>query len=234
MRVEAIKTKIFLANDSLFDFVKEQVVLEEGDILVITSKLVALSEGKVGKVEDKEKIIRLKAKWVLKTPWALLTFSQRGWEINAGVDESNTDGRIIYLPDNLWQIAEKLLNELKKFFSLEKLGVIISDTRSLPLRVGTAGRALACAGFLPTKSYVGKEDLFGRESRVTISNVADALASAAVLEMGEGREQTPLAAIKNYSASFLSRPLSEDEKNLNIDYKQDIYSFIYRQKSDKL
>ena len=204
------------------------MVLEEGDILVITSKIVALSEGKISEIENKEKIIKTQADKIINTPWAFLTFSQRGWEINLGIDESNAEG-IIFLPDNLWQLVEKIQDNLKSFFKLEKLGVIISDTKSLPLRAGTMGRALACAGFLPTKNYIGEEDLFKRKSRVTISNVVDALTAAAVLEMGEGKEQTPLAVIKNANVDFVCRKLNAEEKELNISPEQDIFSFVYKE-----
>ncbi len=111
---------------------------------------------------------------------------------------------------------------------VKNLGVIISDTRSVPLRIGTAGRAIGVAGFLPIKSYIDKEDLFGRKSRVTISNLADALATSAVLMMGEGNEQTPLAVIKNAPVSFINKPLNEKDKDLNLPPEQDIFAYVYK------
>lgn len=114
-------------------------------------------------------------------------------------------------------------------FGIKNLGVIISDTRSAPLRIGTVGRAIGCAGFLPTKSYVGKEDLFGRKSRVTVSNIADALATSAVFMMGEGDEQTPLVIIKDAPVSFTNKPLNEKDKELNLSPEHDIFSYIYKQ-----
>jgi coenzyme F420-0:L-glutamate ligase len=228
MQVKAIKTSLFKLNDLLIKFINNHLVLEEGDVLVITSKIVALAEGRVGKFEDKEKIIAGEAKEIIKTPWADLTLSERGWEINAGVDESNADEGLILLPKDSWQSAEKLQTELKEMFGIKNLGVIISDTRSVPLRIGTVGRVIGCAGFLPIKSYVGKEDLYGRKSRVTISNIADALATSAVLMMGEGDEQTPLAIIKNAPVSFTDKSLNEKDKELNLSPEQDIFSYIYR------
>ena len=229
MEILAIKTPVFKVNQSLIDFIKFNVKeLSEGDVLVITSRIVALAEGRVGKIEDREQIIKSEADEIIKTPWVNLTLSERGWEINAGVDESNADEGLILLPKDSWQSAELLLESLKEHYKVKNLGVIISDTRSVPLRIGTVGRAIGCAGFLPIKSYVGKEDLYGRKSRVTISNMADALATSAVLMMGEGDEQTPLAIIENAPVSFTDKSLNEKDKELNLSPEQDIFSYIYR------
>lgn len=229
MEILPIKTPVFKVNQSLINFIKFNVKeLSEGDVLVITSKIVALAEGRVGKIEDKEQIIKSEAKEIIKTSWADLTLSERGWEINAGVDESNADEGLILLPKDSWQSAEKLQTELKEMFGIKNLGVIISDTKSIPLRIGTVGRVIGCAGFLPIKSYVGEKDLYGRKSRVTISNIADALATSAVLMMGEGDEQTPLAIIKNAPVSFTDKSLNKKDKELNLSPEQDIFSYVYK------
>jgi coenzyme F420-0:L-glutamate ligase len=236
MQISAIKTSVFRQNDTLQDFIQNSIQsLNEGDIVVVTSKLVALSEGRVGKIEDKEKIILEESIKVIETPWAALTLTDDGWGINAGVDESNAENSLILLPKDSFASAEMLLNNLKKYYSVQRLGVLITDTRSIPLRVGTVGRALGFAGFLPTKSYIGKKDLFGRESRVTISNHADALASAAVLVMGEGNEQTPIAIISHAPVEFTLKSLSEDDQQLAFPPEKDIFSKVYNsieQKSD--
>lgn len=97
MQVLPIKTKIFEINDLLLEFIKAHVPeLQEGDVLVITSKIIALSEGRVGKIEDREKILRAESELIIETPWAYLTLTTRGWEINAGIDESNADNQLFY------------------------------------------------------------------------------------------------------------------------------------------
>ena len=230
MEVLPIKTPIFQVNENLFDFIKSNVkTLSDGDVLVITSKLVALSEGRVGILEGKKKIIHDEAKEIIETPWAFLTLTERGWEINAGVVESNADDGLILMPKDSFSSAELILRQLKNHFGLKNLGVIITDSKSLPLRLGTVGRMVGCAGFVPTKSYLDQEDLFGRKSRMTISNVADALSSAAVLVMGEGDEQSPLSVIKQAPVVFIDRELSIKEKNMQILPEHDIFSYVYKQ-----
>src|SRR6266508_2193439 len=80
----------------------------------------------------------------------------------------------------------------------------ITDSKTAPLRVGVTGVTLAYSGFQALNDYVGTKDLFGRAWRMIKVNVVDALATAAVLVMGEGSEQTPLA-----SAPRRARPRAE-------------------------
>nr|MDQ3015055.1 coenzyme F420-0:L-glutamate ligase [bacterium] len=147
-----------------------------------------------------------------------------GWGINAGIDESNAKNKLILLPQDSFKTAEVLCENFKKHFSLKKLGVLITDTRSMPLRIGTVGKALGYAGFEPLKSYIGKKDLFGRKSRVTQSNVADALAASAVLVMGEGNEQTPMVVIKDAPVIFSNKKGG----SLALPPEGDIFGNVFR------
>jgi coenzyme F420-0:L-glutamate ligase len=228
MHIKAVRTPVFQEKDNLINFINNQISsLEEGDIVAVTSKIVALSQGRIGKIKDKEKLIRQNSKKIIKTPWALLTLAGGEWCINAGVDESNAKNKIILLPKNPFKVAEEIQKNLKKRFSIKNLGIIITDTKSMPLRVGTTGKPIAYAGFKPLRSYVGKKDLFGRKSRFTQSNIADALAAIAVLVMGEGNEQTPIAVIKKAPVEFTNKKISQ-KTNLAISPQTDIYSKIYK------
>jgi len=228
MNIIGVKTPLFEESRSLLVFIKKHInSFHEGDILVITSKIVALSEGRVGKIEDKRKLIFKESKRVIETPWAFLTLTSDGWGINAGIDEANMKDKIVLLPKDPHKTAELLKKNLKRLYSLKKVGVIITDTRSVPLRVGTVGRAIGYSGFKPIKSYIGKKDLFGRKSRVTQSNLVDALAASAVVVMGEGSEQTPVAIIKDAPVSFTSKPLSKRDKQLALPTAKDIFSKIF-------
>lgn len=238
MIIKGIKTSLFQERDSLEDFIKKNIpLLQEGDIVVITSKIIALAEGGVGKIEDKLKLLKQESEKIIETPWAHLTLTKDGWGINVGIDESNADNKLLLLPKDSFASAENVLEYLKIEFLIEKLGVIITDTRSVPLRRGTIGRALGYAGFEPLKSYIGKKDLYGRESRLTQSNHADALAAAAVLEMGEGDERIPLVIIKKAPVTFTSQPFSKEVRDLHLSPEKDIFSKIFisnEQKSNRL
>jgi len=226
MEIFSFKTRLFLEGEDILTFLVDNVKnLEEGDILVITSKICSLHQYRVAKLSQKEKIIKNESLYVLKTPWAFLTkLKKYGWCINAGIDESNANKNIILLPNDPDNLAKFLCVFLKKKFRLKKLGVVITDTKSLPLRQGTIGRAVGLFGFLPLKNYIGKKDLFGRKTRYTKSNIVDAIASSAVLLMGEGDESVPIVLIKNAPVFFTNKKVSSD---LSIDPKNDIFRFVY-------
>ena len=195
--------------------------------MAVTSKIVALSQNRIAPLKQKNELIKQLSKKVLKTPWALLTLTNEGWCVNAGADESNADGAIILLPDHPHTVAKALQKFLMQHYFLKHLGIIITDTRSVPLRKGTIGRAIGYAGFESTKSYVGKRDLFGRKSRHTESNIADALAASAVLVMGEGNEKSPMALIINAPIHFVSREKKHSPHELTLSPKKDLYKAVF-------
>ena len=231
MQITGITTTVFNAGENLFDFIeRHRVHFKDGDVLVVTSKIIALSENRIISLNKKDEHIRNVAQKIIQTPWATLTYIDSEWSINAGADESNAEHGLILLPLDSFRTARALELYFKKKHSLNKFGVIISDTRSIALRQGTLGRAIGFSGFKPLKSYVGKKDLFGRKSRITKSNHADALAAAAVCVMGEGTECKPLAIIHDAPVVFTSQALSASEKTLSIVPEQDIFSYVFRMK----
>jgi coenzyme F420-0:L-glutamate ligase len=236
MKVTAIKTSLFKKGDSIVNFILNNLPqVSEGDVIVITSKIVALSEGRIADLDKKDNHILSESRETIETPWATLALTdENGWIINAGIDESNSDESIILLPKNANQIAKSLYTKIKNHYGLAKLGIIITDTRSTPLRAGTIGRTIGYAGFKPFKSYVGKDDLYGKQSRVTESNHADALAAAAVCMMGEGDEQTPLAVISNSPVSFIENPLAEDDTKLFLLPSEDIFTHVFTSINPKI
>ncbi len=225
MEIRAIKTSLFQPKEDLIGFLLQYLPkLKNGDIVTITSKIVALSQNRVAEIDQHDTLIKQDSSQVIKTPWGLLTETEYGWCINAGIDESNADHGLILLPKNAPKVAALIRRALLKHYNLEKLGIVITDTKSLPLRQGTIGRTLGYAGFEPLKSYIGKPDIFGRKSRITQSNVADALSASAVLAMGEGDEQTPLALIRKASASFTNKKATN---TLNLPPETDIYKKLF-------
>ncbi|MCF7815715.1 MAG: coenzyme F420-0:L-glutamate ligase [Candidatus Pacebacteria bacterium] len=232
MQIKPIKTSIHCISDDLFSFIVSHVKrLDDGEILVVTSKIVALSQGNIISHDMYTEYLKNVSMQSIQTPWATFTHTNEGWCINAGIDESNAQDSLITLPKKPFECAHALLKKLKRHYGLKNLGLIITDTRSVPLRVGTIGRTIGCAGFHPFKSYIGKKDLFGRKSRVTISNVADALAAGAVLVMGEGNEQTPLAVIQNAPITFTQSKLKNEETRLFLLPKDDIFTYLYKNAS---
>lgn len=230
MQIISIKTSLFKEKENLLNFLFNNIIsLEDGDIVAITSKIVALSQGRVGKLKDKKDLIVHNSKKIIETPWAFMTLTNDGWCINAGTDESNANHKVILLPKDIFKTAELLRKRMLKHYSLKKLGIVITDTKSLPLRAGTVGRAIGYAGFKPLKSYIGRKDLFGKKSRFTESNIADAVSACAVLAMGEGDERIPLVIIKNAPVIFTNTSmLNKKSTGLSIMPEKDIYSYVYK------
>jgi F420-0:gamma-glutamyl ligase len=104
---------------------------------------------------------------------------------------------------------------LKAKYDIKQLGVIITDSTCFPMRWGVVGIAVAYSGFRALNSYVGKPDLFGRPLKVSQAGVASALSASAVLAMGEGAEQTPIATITDVPfVKFQSRNPTKAELEL--------------------
>jgi len=224
MKISPIKTRVFKENEDLFQFIFEYVKnLKENSVLVVTSKIVALSEGRTVELKDsneKDKLIKAESDFALKTKDVWLTIKDGMVLANAGIDESNAKGKIILLPKDSWEIAEVLRKKLIQKFKLKNLGVLITDSRLMPLRAGAVGIALGYAGFMGVKNYIGKKDIFGRVLKMSRTDIADSLATSAVLCMGEGKEQQPLALIENVPAQFVEKI---NKKELLIDPKDDLY-----------
>ena len=232
MEVRPVKTRVFKKGEDLAAFVTRYIrELKNGSILAVTSKIVALAEGRVVKIKnkkEKERLIRAESEWQLKVlPKWWLTVRDGTVVVNAGIDESNADGKTILLPKDSFKSADALRKKLKKKYKLKKLGVIITDSRTSALREGVTGVALGYAGFRGVKDYRGKSDIFGRKLMVTKTNIADSLATSATTVMGEGREQQPLAVIEGAPVEFCERVNAQE---LRIDIKYDMYRSLFAKK----
>jgi dihydrofolate synthase / folylpolyglutamate synthase len=227
MRVRAIRTRVFREREDIIEFVSKQIPrLENGSVLAVTSKIVALSEGRVADAKDKKKLIKKESKW------ALQTHSEWWWTekdgallVNAGIDDSNADGKLVLLPKDSFASAKKLRETLKKHYKLQRLGVIITDSRISPMRAGVTGLALGYAGFKGVRDYRGKKDLFGRKLKVTVTDVADSLATVAALVMGEGAERQPLAIIEDAPVEFVEKV---NRREVVIAVKEDMYAALFK------
>ncbi len=225
MIITPIKTRIFLEHENLEDFIFEHIpVVQEGSIIVITSKIVALSEGRTcddDSEEMKERLARQESEWIMQTKYVWLTLTDGMLVASAGIDRSNANGKLILLPKNSFQSAHKLRDALQIKYNVQKIGVLITDSRMLPLRVGALAYAIGYAGFRGVRDNRGKPDIFGRTLLLSQTDVADGLASAAVICMGEGAEQIPLVVITDAPVEWTNEPV--DPKELIISPEDDIY-----------
>ena len=205
MKVFPIKTRLVEPpQDDLYALLDEYLTdVEDGDVVAVTSKIVAIHQGRCIKDDgtiDKEKLVREEAdfympkqdpgKWNLAVKYHALL-------LTAGIDASNSNGYFTLLPERPNKMAKEIREYLKKRFNIENVGVIITDSHSLPLRYGTMGVSIGFWGFEPVKYFVGEEDLFGRKFKYTRISVADSLAVVATYMMGETTEQTPVCVVRD-------------------------------------
>lgn len=233
MKITAVKTRIVEASScSLAELLRESLpVIQDGSVIAVTSKVVSLCEGNVVPLESgvKDDIIEGEADYFLPKRDnkydVYLTIKNNMLVPSAGVDESNTNGCYVMWPKDPQESANMCWRFLRSMYNLQNLGVIITDSTSSPLRLGVTGRCIAYCGFKGLNDKVGESDLFGRKLRMTRVNVADALAAAAVLCMGESNEQTPIAVINNLPfVQFIENPPAEEEiMSTHIGIEDDIY-----------
>lgn len=231
MQIKAIKTDRVTQPQDLNRFVDEALpTLSEETVVVITSKVVSLCEGRTVDIStiSKKDLIYQEADRVIPSDnndeRIILTYKNHILIPSAGIDESNSNGCYILYPQNPFLSAKNLYNYLKQRRQLQHLGVLITDSHTTPLRRGVTGIALAWWGFQPCKSLVGTPDLFGHPLQVTHINVADALAVSAVFNMGESSECTPLAIVTE--APHIQFDEGTETHNIDeiaIDPKVDLY-----------
>ena len=219
---------------------RQNTPIQEKDVLVITHKIVSKAEGnvvdlddvspserakelamKTGKEPDLVEVILRETHEIVRVgPNSLITENKRGIvSANAGVDKSNIEGErtIALLPKNPDASAQGIRRKIKKLTNHD-VAVIISDTHGRPLRMGEINVALGVAGIKPTRDRRGEKDLFGYVLKVKQTAIADELASAAELVIGQASEGIPAAIIRGYkypasetaSAKELTRPKETD------------------------
>jgi len=228
MKIIPVKTKVFNEGDDLVAFIKKNIPrIPERAILVVTSKIVALSERRTAIVKtekEKERLIKKESQWAIRTKYVWLTIRDGMVMASAGIDESNAKGKLILLPRDSFAAAASLRKELRTFYKVNHLGVVVTDSRLLPLRNGVVGVALGYAGFKGIKDYRGTPDIFGRKFQFSKTDIADSVATAAVLTMGEGRERQPLAVVTDAPVTFTGRV---NRHELEIDIKEDLYRPLF-------
>jgi len=219
---------------------KQGTPIKERDIIIVTHKVVSKTEGQTVNLDEispseqakeiaqktgkepafVEAVLRETREIVRIGPNSLITENRNGVICaNAGIDKSNVEGEknVVLLPRNPDESARKIRSDVKRLTNHE-VAVIISDTNGRPLRMGEINVAIGVAGIKPARDRRGEKDLFGYVLRVKQTAVADELASAAELVIGQANEGIPVAIIRGYpyqiienaSARDLTRPREAD------------------------
>lgn len=254
MEVFAIKTPLIQPGDELVEVLflaisDQGLALLPQDILVIAETAVATAQNRISElaaVQVSPKAKELSEKYELEPPLAqlileeadeilggvprvLLTIKDNTLMANAGIDRSNAPpGHVVLLPSNPTEEAWRIKIGLETK-SGHELGIIIADSRTQPLRLGTVGLAIAVAGIEPIKDYRGHPDLFGRPLQITRSAMADNLASLAQVLLGEADEQIPCVLIRGAPITFTQRKITPEE--LTISRRECLYLAIFEQYS---
>jgi len=235
------KSEFDLFNEITKTLSENRVLLENGDVIVISSKYIASSQGRIldiGKVTVSENANHISKKYKMNPEFVeivlresdkifggisgfIITSSDSILAPNAGIDKSNSNGtRLILYPENPYQIAEILKRKIFLDYSVH-VGIIITDSRLMPARVGTVGVAIACSGLEPVKDLRGQHDLDGNPLKVTFQATADNLASIANHKMGEGSESQPIAIVRDSQCELTSRKIEPTE--MSISHEECVY-----------
>jgi coenzyme F420-0:L-glutamate ligase/coenzyme F420-1:gamma-L-glutamate ligase len=216
------------------------IALADGDVVVIAQKLISKAEGRTvalstveptaaaielaAATEKEPEIVQLildESSRILRSrPGVIIAEHRLGFVLaNAGIDRSNVEADadvVLLLPENADQSAAELHAGLTAALDLQ-LGVIIADSVGRAWRMGTTGMTLGCAGVEALANLRGRHDMFGRELQVSEHAIADSIASAAELIMGEADEATPVVIVRGLdqgtatqNSQVLLRPNDED------------------------
>lgn len=221
-----------------------KITLEDNDILVFAQKIVSKAEGRavnLAAVTPSPRALRLaeqiqkdarlvelileESNEVLRTrPGTIIVEHRLGFVCaNAGIDHSNvagvgdaTEEWVLLLPANPDRSAKTIQQEIQSKMG-KQIGVLIIDSHGRAWRNGTVGAAIGVAGLPALEDLRGKPDLFGFTLRITQVGVADELAAAASLVMGQGAEGRPVVHVRGFpyplregSLRELIRPKGQD------------------------
>jgi coenzyme F420-0:L-glutamate ligase/coenzyme F420-1:gamma-L-glutamate ligase len=200
---------------------KQHTLIQNGDVLVATHVAVSKAEGnivnldkivpskkaneiakKTGKDPALVEVVLRESKDIVRMrDSVLITESRQGFICaNSGVDRSNVEGErnVAPLPRDPDLSAKRIRQEMKKLTGCD-VAVIVSDTHGRPFRMGEVNVAVGVSGLKPIRDRRGEKDLFGYVLRIKQTAIADELASAAELVIGQANEGIPVAIIRGYN-----------------------------------
>lgn len=260
MNIIPLRTShIILANENLFDVFCEtleynKIVLKERSVIVIAETMVAATQGiivhesSIKNISDKAKKLALEFRMderlvqlilneathvIGGVPGVLLTEKDGILIANSGIDKSNAGGKGYYTiwPREPFKSMQTLLEQVKQKFSLKEFGLILSDSRVQPMKRGVIGVAIGVAGFEPLIDCRGRHDLFGNIMKFEVRAIADQLADAAHVVMGECDERTPFVLIEDAPVNYTESPI--DPQAMLIPQNEDLFIRIL-QKYDEI
>lgn len=233
MNITVFKTKKVEVGDNLYKILDDSLPkLKEKDVVIITSKIISICQNRVVKNDGKTNkfdLAKKEAEFYLPKEYVnygvYLTIKNNIMIASAGIDESNGNGYFVLWPENLHKTTNEIWEYLRKKHKVTNLGVIVADSKLTPLRKGVTGVGLSWCGFIPLRNYICEPDIFGNNLKVTKTNIVDGLSAAAVVIMGEGSEQTPLAVISEIlNVEFVNRvPNKEEIDEMGINPKDDVF-----------
>ncbi len=204
-------------GDDLAGLIARHAALEDGDVVVVTQKIVSKAEGRLVPVDpndpaERVRLVEAESVRVLRRRGELLVTETRHGFVcaNSGVDFSNVEsGWAALLPEDPDRSARRIRDGLRAATGLE-VGVIVSDTFGRTWRQGVTDVAIGCAGVAGVVDLRGTVDALGRELQATEVCVADEIASAAELVMGKA-SGIPVALVRGLNRQWLRRASVADE-----------------------
>jgi len=211
---------------------KQKTPIQNNDIIIITHVVVSRAEGNtvnldtitpsqfaqaIAKKSNRdpalvEVVLRESQSIARMRNGNLITQTKHGFICaNSGVDKSNMPGErtVALLPQDPDQSAKQIRQEIKELTG-KTVAIIISDTHGRPLRDGEINIAIGVAGIMPIRDRRGERDLFGYVLRIKRTAIADELASAAELVIGQADEAIPAAIIRGYPHQKSEEATSRD------------------------
>ncbi|GAA0393233.1 coenzyme F420-0:L-glutamate ligase [Microbispora corallina] len=210
------------AGDDIARLVAEAAPdLRDGDVLVVTSKIVSKAEGRLRRGDDRTAAIREEtARVVARRGDTVIAQTRHGFVMAAaGVDASNTEpGTVLLLPEDPDRSAREIRRGLRERLGA-RVGVIVSDTFGRPWRHGLTDVALGAAGVRVVDDLRGRADAYGNPLNATVTALADEIAAAGELVKGK-LSGVPVALLRGLEglvteedgpgARVLVRPADED------------------------
>jgi coenzyme F420-0:L-glutamate ligase / coenzyme F420-1:gamma-L-glutamate ligase len=229
-----------LADIIVHSFERSNITLEDNDVFVLAQKVVSKAEGRLlnlaavipspyaielaRQTEKDARLVELilrECKSIVRTrPGTIIVEHKLGFICaNAGIDHSNVTGEeeyVLLLPENPDRSADKIRAQIESKTN-KKIGVMIIDSHGRAWRIGTEGVCIGLSGIPGVIDERGWKDLFDYTLRITVVGVADELAAAASLVMGQAAEGTPIVHVRGFpyplregSLKELIRPKEQD------------------------